>query len=176
MRSVFFYKRSETTGRPTSRARWLVNVWLPVLLAIGVIAIESTNLFSSKNTSGWLRTFAEHLFGPIRDQVWEPFHHYLRKTGHFVGYGTVCLTFLRAWLHTIGDRRPNSLLVWRLESCALAIFSTAIVASGDEAHQAFLADRTGTPADVLLDTLGGATLCLLVWLICWVGRSSEESF
>jgi VanZ family protein len=103
----------------------------------------------------------------MSDPAWDTFHHHLRKTGHFIGYGTVGFTFLRAWLHTLDRRGPRNLLPWRLESSILAILSTAIVASCDEFHQTFIPSRTGTPIDALLDTAGATTLCLLIWLICW---------
>ncbi|MDP9049671.1 MAG: VanZ family protein [Acidobacteriota bacterium] len=152
----------------------MLKVWLPVVIAIAVICTESTSTFSSQNTSSWLRPILERWFGTFQDNTWELFHHYLRKSGHFVGYGTVGLTFLRAWLHTLARRGIPTLLSWRLESSILAILSTAIVATGDEFHQTFLSGRTGTPVDVLLDTCGATTLCLLVWLICWSRRTPEE--
>ena len=172
MRPVFFYK-----SLPPSRAdagwRWWFNVWTPVVLAIAVICAESTNTFSSQNTSSWLRPIAQRFFGAISDSAWDQFHHLLRKTGHFVGYGTVGFTFLRGWLHTLARRGFGTLRAWRLEASILAIFSTAVVASGDEFHQSFLPSRTGTPVDVLLDTAGATALCLLVWLICWSKRAPE---
>ncbi len=67
-----------------------------------------------------------------------------------------------------------TLIAWRVEATILAIFSTALVASADEFHQSFLPSRTGTPLDVLLDTTGASALCLLVWLICWTGRTQRE--
>ena len=121
------------------------------------------------------RPIFEHIFGAISDSAWELFHHVLRKTGHFVGYGTVGLTFLRAWLYTLDWCRPRPLLRWRIQSSVLAILSTAFVASCDEIHQTFLPDRTGTAHDVLLDTAGATALCLLVWLICWTKRSRWEA-
>lgn len=173
MRSVFFYK-PQREARPTdSELRWWFSVWVPVIIAIAVICAESTDTFSSRNTSSWLRPILQHLFGAMSDSAWESFHHYLRKSGHFVGYGTVGFTFLRAWLHTLGRRGPTSLLSWRLESSVLAVFSTAIVASGDEFHQTFIPSRTGTPIDVLLDTAGACVLCILVWLICWTRQTRE---
>jgi VanZ family protein len=151
-----------------------LSAWTPVVIAIAVITCESTSTFSAQNTSSWLRPIFEHLFGVFKDSTWESFHHYLRKSGHFLGYGTVGFTFLRAWLHTLARRGPAQLLSWRLESSILAIFSTAIVASCDEFHQSFLPSRTGTPVDVVLDTAGATTLCLLVWLICWTGRTRVQ--
>jgi VanZ family protein len=151
-----------------------VYVWLPVLLAVGVIAAESTSTFSAQNTSGWLRPVFEHVFGHFQDASWELLHHYIRKTGHFVGYGLVDLSFLRAWLYSLVKERPKPLLTWRLESCVLAVLSTAIVASCDEIHQTMLPSRTGKLSDVLLDSCGAITMCLAVWLVCWVGRGSRE--
>jgi VanZ family protein len=145
----------------------------PVVLALAIICVESTDSFSSQNTSSWLRPIFQRWFGPIQDSSWDLFHHYLRKTGHFVGYGLVAFTFLHAWLHTLDLRGPLPLLSWRLKSTLLAIVSTAIVASCDEFHQSFIPSRTGSPIDVLLDTAGASALCLLVWLLCWSSRRSR---
>jgi VanZ family protein len=163
-------------ARPDRGWLWWVKVWLPVALAVGVICVESTGTFSAEHTSSWLRPVFERVFGAFQDSTWDEFHHLLRKSGHFVGYGTVAFTFLRAWLHTLGRRGVGSLAAWRVEASVLAVFSTAIVASGDEFHQTFLPGRTGTPVDVLLDTAGACTLCLLVWVICWARRARQEAW
>jgi VanZ family protein len=152
---------------------WWAAVWLPAAFAVCIIVVESTGTFSAENTSSWLRPIFENVFGRINDAGWELFHHYLRKTGHFVGYGAVGFTFLRAWLHTQARRGIGSLIAWRTECTVLAIFSTALVASGDEFHQSFLPSRTGVPLDVLLDTSGACALCLAVWLVFW-SRSCRE--
>jgi len=172
MRSVFASKLESSNGYEGGW-RWWASVWLPVVIAILVIVIESTGTFSSQNTSSWLRPIYERVFGSISDSRWELLHHYLRKTGHFVGYGTVGFTFLRAWLHTRARRAIGSLLAWRVECTVLAILSTAVIASCDEFHQHFLPGRTGTPVDVLLDTSGACTMCLAVWLIFWRGRADD---
>ena len=151
-----------------------MSVWLPVAIALTVIAIESTGTFSSQNTSGWLRPVFEHVVGRLRDAVWDTLHHYIRKTGHFVGYGTVGFTFLRAWLHTRARGGISTLVAWRAECTVLAILSTALVASLDEYHQTFLPGRTGVPSDVLLDTSGACMLCLIVWLTRWRVRAGRH--
>src|SRR5260370_30101431 len=106
---------------------WL-RAWLPVLLGIGVIALESTALLGADNTSGPLRWLFEHLFGPVSNGRWGLIHHYTRKSGHFLGYGTMGLLWLRAWWMTL----PHSGFL--LDS-TLAFFGTALVASADEFHQ-----------------------------------------
>src|ERR1035438_8682615 len=128
MHSVFFAKPSEPATPRQSGWRWWFHVWVPVAIAIAVICVESTDTFSAQNTSSWLRPIVQHFFGVISDSRWDSFHHYLRKSGHFVGYGAVGFTFLRAWLHTLARRGPATSISWRLESSILAIFSTAIVA------------------------------------------------
>ncbi len=175
MRPVFFYKPLPPSPPFHSGWRWWFNVWTPVAFAVAIICAESTNTFSSQNTSGWLRPFVQYWFGVIQTDNWDTFHHYLRKTGHFVGYGGVAFTFLRAWLYTLDRSGQKTLLAWRLRSSLLAIASTAFVASCDEFHQTFIPSRTGTPLDVLLDTIGATTLCLLVWLLCWSKRSGLEN-
>ncbi len=176
MRPVFFIEPRQLSPRKDEHIdwRWWFAVWAPVAVAIAVICAESTSTFSSQNTSGWLRPIVERWFGAFTDSAWDLFHHYLRKSGHFIGYGTVGFTFLRAWLHTLARRGRSTLSSWRLESSILAIFSTAIVASCDEFHQTFLPSRTGTPIDVLLDSAGALAMCLLVWLICWSRQTGKQ--
>jgi VanZ family protein len=173
MRPVFFRRSQRPSSREVYDWHWWFSVWAPVLIALAVIAAESTDTFSTEHTSSWLRPLIERWFGVFTDARWDLVHHYIRKSGHFIGYGAVSLTFLRAWLHTLARRGRTALLPWRLESTILAILSTAVVASCDEFHQTFIPSRTGTPVDVLLDTLGATTLCALVWLICWSKRSGQ---
>ena len=112
--------------------------------------------FGSDHTSGPLRWVWEHIFGQVTNQRWEILHHYIRKSGHFLGYGTMGLLWLRAlWMSL---PRAGFLL-----DATLALLGTALVASADEFHQSFLPNRTGVPSDVLLDCCGAVVLLLLVY-------------
>ncbi len=175
MHPVFFYQPAPPSPRAKAGWRWWCNVWTPAAIAVAIICAESTDTFSANNTSSWLRPIVQQLIGPMQDSTWALFHHYLRKTGHFVGYAGVAFTFLRAWLYTLERRVPRSLFAWRRNSTLLAIASTALVASCDEYHQTFIPSRTGTPLDVLLDTVGASVLCLLVWLLCWSRQPRAEN-
>jgi VanZ family protein len=135
-----------------------IGAWLPVFLGICVIAVESSASFGADYTSGPLRWIWEHLFGQVSDERWQLFHHLIRKTGHFVGYGTMGVLWLRAWWLSLP--RAGFLL-----NAALALLGTALVASTDEFHQSFLPNRTGVPSDVLLDC-SGAVVLLLVACLC----------
>ena len=136
---------------------WL-SAWAPVVIASAVIAIESTAYFGADHTSGPLRWLFERLFGRVNEASWLEIHHLIRKTGHFVGYGLVALTWLRAWWMTL----PRAGF---LKNAFLALLGTALVASCDEFHQSFLPNRTSSPWDVLLDCTGAVALELVVLLI-----------
>ena len=137
--------------------RYWINVWLPVVLGVAVIALESTEFMGSDHTRGPLRWLFQAIFGPIGDARWDDIHHLIRKSGHFLGYGVIGLAWLRAWWMTL----PHSRF---LPDALLALLGTAAVASADEWHQAFLPNRTGSPWDVLLDCCGAITLQLLVYI------------
>lgn len=161
-------------GRPNPaklRARtagWRqVWVWLPAVIAVALIATESTPVFSADATDKGLRPLVEHWTGHIDNNVWWWMHHLFRKGGHFAGFGLVCLAFMRAWLLTLGVRPGLGLRAWRLRSCLLGIACTTVVASLDEWHQTFLPSRTGAFTDVVIDAAGATLMCILVWAVLW---------
>lgn len=137
--------------------RYWLYIWLPVAVGIAVIALESTLWFGSDHTSHPLRQIYEALFGHVADDRWQVIHHYIRKSGHFIGYGLIGVAWLRAWWMTL----PHSRF---LPDAVLALLGTALVASCDEWHQTFLPNRTGTPWDVLLDCTGAVVLQLVVYI------------
>src|SRR5579863_8942627 len=101
-----------------------VYVWLPVLVGICLIAIESQEFMGADHTSGPFRILFQAIFGPVTDARWDILHHYIRKSGHFIGYGFIGLAWLRAWWFTL----PHSRF---LKDAALALLGTALVASCD---------------------------------------------
>jgi VanZ family protein len=143
-------------NRRQSLNYWL-SAWLPVLLGILLVMVESTEPFGSDQTSHPLRLLFEALFGPVSLHRWEVIHHVIRKSGHFVGYGMIGLAWLRAWWMSL----PHSRFI--LDE-VLALLGTALIASCDEWHQSYLPNRTGSPWDVLLDCCGALVLQLMVYL------------
>lgn len=144
--------------------KFWISAWLPVAIGCAVIAVESTPYFGSDHTSGPLRTVWEAVFGAVSDARWDVIHHYIRKTGHFVGYGLLGLTWLRAWWMTLPRLRF-------LTDALLALLGTFLVASCDEWHQSFLANRTSSPWDVLIDCCGAMTMMTAVYLFLRVFQS-----
>lgn len=145
------------SNRSTQTWWYWTKIWLPVVLGIGVIVLESTEWFGSDHTSGPLRGIYEALFGHVSNARWEVIHHIIRKCGHFLGYGLIGLAWLRAWWFTL----PRSRF---LQDAFLALLGTAMVAGCDEWHQTFLPNRTGRALDVLLDCTGAVTLQLIVYI------------
>jgi VanZ family protein len=137
--------------------KYLLRVWLPVVLGLCIIAIESTKYLGADDTSGPLRLIYQAIFGPVSDPSWAEIHHLIRKSGHFIGYGLLGLAWLRAWWMTL----PRSIFV---QDAVLALLGTAMTASADEYHQTFLPNRTGNPWDVLIDCCGAITLQFVVYL------------
>ena len=140
----------------------LLKAWIAAILWLIVIAIESTAMLSSDNTSRILYPLLHYLFG--LDLVrFERVHFFIRKGGHVVGYAILSILLFRAWRATLPAMSNVS---WTLRWSAIAILGTAFVASLDEWHQTFIPSRTGRWQDVVLDTCAGiaAQLLILLWL------------
>ncbi len=143
-----------------------MRAWWPAAVWIGLIALESTDSFSSRNTSTALYTILTRLFGNINFYKFLVFHHYLRKTGHVVGYGMLSLLLLRGWRATFGHAPA---LLWR--TTLLSWLGTVFVAAMDEWHQNYIPSRTGTVQDVVLDTVAGVVFLVVAYF--WLRRSPE---
>ena len=150
-------------SRPRRGFLWGLYIWGPVVLAIGVICVESTEMMGADHTSGPLRAIYEFIFGHVPGRRWELIHHYIRKSGHFLGYGLVGLAWLRAWWFSL----PRSLF---FQDALMAMAGTALVAAADEYHQSFLPNRTSSIWDVALDCTGALTMQLIVYLFMRIVR------
>ncbi len=151
-----------TASRPS-----LLRAWWPAAVWVCLIAFESTDFFSSENTGSMLYTLWVHVFGNVDLHFFVVFHHYLRKTGHVVGYGMLSLLLLRGWRATLGCI-PGLLL----RATLLAWLGTLSVAALDEWHQSFIPSRTGTVWDVLLDSVAGVAFLVIAYL--WLRRTASS--
>ena len=145
---------------------FLLRNWLPVVVWIGIIVLESTDMMSAQHTGSWLYAICHAVFGSVNRAQFEIFHHVLRKLGHFVGYGTLAVLSFRAFRATFSNVYARSSGYARLWGSALLL--TCSVASLDEWHQSFIPSRTASVRDVALDTLGGVALLLIAML--WMRR------
>jgi VanZ family protein len=140
----------------------LLSIWLPAFLGVWMIALESTVMMGAAETSGPLRKLWESLFGAVSEARWDLLHHYIRKTGHFSGYGLVGGLFFRAWYLSMPLQARISRM---LRAVIYALLCTLILASSDEYHQSFLPGRTSSPYDVLIDMSGALTIQVILWIV-----------
>jgi VanZ family protein len=150
----------------------VLKAWIAAILWLIVIAIESSAMLSSHNTSRILYPLLHFLFGLGRERF-DVLHFYIRKSGHVVGYGTLSILLFRAWRATLPA--PNN-VKWTPRWANIAILGTALVASLDEWHQTFIPSRTGSVRDVILDTSAGiaAQVLILLWVRSF-GKSTLPS-
>jgi VanZ family protein len=130
--------------------------WIPALLWLMVIGLESFRL-SSSVTGTYLWELLNWLNVHLSGATFARFHHLLRKAGHVAGYGILCLLLFRSWFHTL----PSAHGGLKLRSAALSLSLTLVTAMLDEWHQSFDSSRTGSIRDVALDLTGGALFLLV---------------
>jgi VanZ family protein len=145
------------------KIKFWISAWLPVVIGIAIIVLESTEYFGANHTSGPLRWIVQSIFGPVTDARWQIIHHLIRKSGHFLGYGTIGLTWLRAWRMTYPE-------LPFLVHAALALLGTGLLASWDEWHQSFLPNRGSSVWDVLLDCTGATVMLCLAYIVAQIFR------
>jgi hypothetical protein len=150
--------------------RGKIAVFLPSILVVVLVLVEGTQRFSIQNTAEYVAPFWFKHFGSLPYQRFWEFVEALRKLGHLIGYGLVCLAFwgtLYWWL----DRRAKNgveLSGWELKNRAAgwALVFTMLLGSADELHQRYVPQRTSTITDVGFDVCGGyfALMILLAFL------------
>ena len=139
--------------------------WLPVIAWLAVLAVESTEWLSSEHTGRILYWLLVQVFGHAGGPMVHVMNFVLRKFGHFVGYGILCLLIFRALRNTW----QGTLVRWTL----LSITITAVIASLDEWHQTFLPSRTGRVRDVVLDTVGAICLQAIGLALIYARRQNN---
>jgi VanZ family protein len=157
-------RRFHQCGRRTrlsSDRHHVLKAWIAAILWLIVIAMESTNLASSHNTSRILYPLLHFLFG-LTYARFEHWHFFIRKGGHIFGYGMLSILLFRAWRETLS---ASENLKWTFRWATLAVLGTALVASLDEWHQSYLPSRTGTPHDVVLDS--SAAIAAQIFVFLW---------
>lgn len=122
----------------------------PLLLWLGFIFLASTGEMSAANTSRIIRPLLLWLFPNISEATLASVHIFVRKCGHFTEYAVLGLLAVRAF---ISSSIKTLFKHWFLSSLILVI----IYALLDEYHQSFVATRTGSIYDSMIDAAGGFT-------------------
>lgn len=134
------------------KLRWFLKYWLPVLGWMIFIFIGSTDLLSAEHTSRFIGPFLRWFAPDVSAATVASVQLVVRKCAHLTEYAILAALLYRA-LHQ--NRRPGPFF-------AVSFFIAGAYAALDEFHQSFVASRTGSPWDVLIDCIG-AFLGLLLF-------------
>jgi VanZ family protein len=135
---------------------WL-RTWWPAVLWACFIFVMSTDSFSAEHTRSIVVAVLRWMFPSTAIGQIDFIHHIIRKCAHFTEYFIFCVLLFRA---VRGNR-----IGWHWSWGLTALFIAAGYSALDEIHQAFVASRTASPYDSLLDSTGAfvAYLALFFW-------------
>lgn len=147
--------RTDSVVRPPP---WqLLQYWGVVIAWMAVISTFSTEPFSAANTNSYIDPVLRYFFPHLRPAGLVFAHYVIRKTAHFTEF--FVLGLLSFWACRRG-REPRWRASWMLQTLALAV----VYALLDEAHQAFVPNRTSSLADSGIDSVGAAVSQVIVYL------------
>jgi len=135
---------------------WL-RAWWPALLWSGLIFFASTDTLSSAHTGSVIEPFLRWLIPSISDNRIDDIHFFIRKCAHFTEY---FIFFLLLYRGIRGGRRG-----WHWSWALAAWFVAAAYSALDEIHQSFVASRTASPFDSMLDSTGALFALLALFLL-----------
>jgi VanZ family protein len=143
--------------------RGFLKFWLPVLVWMIFIFIGSTDLMSAEHTSRFIGPFLRWFAPDITEATVASIQLVVRKCGHLTEYAVLAGFLYRA----LRQRRERV-----MQAAIVAFLIAAIYAALDEFHQSFVASRTGSPMDVLIDC-AGALVGLATFLNVTRSRKSK---
>lgn len=94
----------------------------------------------------------------------EKIHYYVRKTAHVTEYFILAITIALPLYVVFGLRH----IILFITSGILCV----LLACADEYHQTFISGRSGSPRDVLIDSIGIFSGIIVSEVICFVGRKT----
>ena len=144
--------------------RRFLKFWVPPLLLMALVFPVGNKVLASPKVYQifmaafhWVFPHASHHSGGLGYIIF-------RKSGHFVTYGLMAFFFYRAFR---AGRRPR----WRPAWCILAAAAAAGYGALDEALQARLPHRSGSPIDWAVDCAG---IALALVLTAWGARKGDR--
>jgi VanZ family protein len=138
--------------------RWLVWLWAwwPAIAWAGVIFSLSTDTFSSEHTGSILEPILRRIVPGMSAELFNSIHNFIRKSAHFAEYFVFCLLLYRG---VRGARKG-----WRWTWGVAALGGAAGYSILDEIHQAFVASRTASAYDSVLDSTGAFVAFAVLWM------------
>jgi VanZ family protein len=142
----------------TPAPRWLAWLWAwwPAIAWAALIFSMSTDTFSAEHTGSILEPILRWIMPHMTEDLFNTIHYAIRKSAHFTEYFVFCLLLYR------GVRGSRS--GWRWTWGLAALFCAAGYSALDEVHQAFVASRTASAYDSLLDSAGAFAAFAVLWM------------
>ena len=136
------------------KLRDFARYWMPVVIWVVILAVNSTDLMSAQHTSRFIEPFMRWLNPNISVDSIVAVQLFVRKAAHVTEYAILAALLLR------GFSRANSrrAFVWLGVAWLVALSCAGL----DEFHQSFVASRTGSPVDVMIDGTGA-----LIGILCY---------
>lgn len=144
-----------------------LRAWWPALLWAAVIFSLSTDTFSAEHTATVFWPILHWLIPNLTDDRFKIIHQLIRKSAHFTEYFIFCVLLYRG----VRGQRSGWRWLWGLS----AWFAAAIYSALDEIHQAFVASRTASPYDSLLDSIGALVALFVLYLYFRLRRPQPVS-
>lgn len=138
---------------------WL-RAWWPAILWSALIFLASTDSFSSEHTRLILEPLLRRLFPSISQESFDFAHHLVRKSAHFLEYFVFFLLLYRGVRGSRRERRG-----WHWSWGFFAWFLAVAYSALDEIHQSFVASRSASAWDSLLDSAGALCALFALFLI-----------
>jgi VanZ family protein len=140
--------------------------WLPVFVWLALIFIGSTDLLAAAQTTRMIGPLLHWLKPDISAETIAQVQFFVRKAAHLTEYAVLATLLWRAL-------RLGTRLQWKMSILTMSILSACgIFAASDEFHQSFVASRTASRFDVLIDIAGALTALAFCWM--FARRKSER--
>lgn len=141
--------------QPPREWSWL-RAWWPAVAWACVIFTLSTDAFSAEHTAWVFEPVLRWVLPKMSGELFDTIHYFIRKSAHFTEYFVFCLLLYR------GVRAGRT--GWRWTWGLAALLCAAGYSVLDEIHQAFVASRTASAYDSLLDSVGAFAAFAFLWL------------
>jgi len=122
--------------------------WLPLLIWLAVIFVNSTDLMSAEHTSRFIVPILLWLKPGMAPETIQSILFAVRKCAHMAEYAILALLLWRAL------RSGPTLCTTRPVLFGAVLVACIVFAASDEFHQSFVKSRTPSVRDVILDTAG----------------------
>lgn len=132
--------------------------YLPLVLWMALIFFASTGEFSASNTGLLIQPLLRWLFPRISEERIAFAHFLVRKCGHFSEYAILGLLAVRAFITSAHSGMARHWFI-------AALLFVSVYAFSDEYHQSFIASRTASIYDSLIDIIGGLSALIVLALL-----------